>query len=333
VSRALRARAPTRLDFGGGWTDVPPYSDEQGGAVCNVAITRYATASVTLGVDDVRVRPVRGAPGTGEDALVRAALRRSRVPDAMATLDSDYPVGAGLGGSSAAGVALAGALAVLEGTPLDPAELAERSRRTEVEELRIAGGFQDHYAAAFGGALLLTFEGCVGVETLALPPGSADALARRALLLYTGESRISARTIDAVVDACRVGDPRVCDALARMKALARDMASALRAGDIDTLGALVGEHWRHQRSLHPSITTARIDEIDAVAARAGAIGMKALGASGGGCVVVFAREGAEDELARALAPLGQRLEYGVDDTGFRVLAPDANPETSAEARA
>ena len=324
MSRALVARAPTRLDFGGGWTDVPPYSTEQGGAVCNVAITRYATASVMHGVDDASLRSHR-TPSVGEHALVRAALRRCNVPGATASVASDFPVGAGLGGSSAAGVALAGALAELEGAPLDCAALAECSRRTEVEELGIAGGFQDHYAAAFGGALLLTFSDCVAVEMLALPPGTADALARRALLLYTGQSRISSVTIDAVVDACRAGEPRVCDALEHMKSLAREMAAALRAGDVDALGTLVGEHWLHQRALHPSITTPRIDEIEAVATRTGALGMKALGASGGGCVVVFARDGGEAELARALAPLGERLEYAIDETGFCVLDGKAGP--------
>ena len=42
-------RAPTRIDFGGGWTDVPPYSDEVGGFVCNLAIARYATVTVSRG--------------------------------------------------------------------------------------------------------------------------------------------------------------------------------------------------------------------------------------------------------------------------------------------
>jgi D-glycero-alpha-D-manno-heptose-7-phosphate kinase len=98
------------------------------------------------------------------------------------------------------------------------------------------------------------------------------------------------------------------------------MAAALRAGDLDALGTLVGEHWIHQRALHPSITTARIDEIMEAAHRAGALGGKALGASGGGCVLVIARDGREAELAHALAPLGERLDFTVDDTGFDVVA-------------
>lgn len=317
MSRALVARAPTRLDFGGGWTDVPPYTTEEGGAVCNVAISRFATATAAVGG---HAAARAGRATAGDQALIDAALRRAALPGAEAAVASDFPVGAGLGGSSAAGVALAGALAHLAGEQPLPGELAERSRDTEVRELGIAGGFQDHYAAAHGGALLLTFEDCVGVEQIALTPAICSALARRALLVYTGESRISGTTIRAVLDAYAAREPRVCDALARMKGLARQMAAALRAGDIDALGGLVGEHWVHQRALHPLITTPRIDAIMHAAARSGGIGMKALGASGGGCVVAFAAEGREAELASALAPLGSRLDYAVDEGGFQVVA-------------
>jgi D-glycero-alpha-D-manno-heptose-7-phosphate kinase len=48
VTRAVVARAPTRLDLGGGWTDVPPYPEREGGVVCSVAIARYATAFSAL---------------------------------------------------------------------------------------------------------------------------------------------------------------------------------------------------------------------------------------------------------------------------------------------
>jgi D-glycero-alpha-D-manno-heptose-7-phosphate kinase len=320
MRRTLSARAPTRLDFGGGWTDVAPYADEFGGAVCNLAITRYATATVSLDSDAESPAPTHGS----DDALVSAAIRCSPVPRATASVTSDFPVGAGLGGSSAAGVALAGALAALAGARLDASALAERSRRTEVEELRVAGGFQDHYAAAFGGALLLTSDRTVQVEPIALTPTLAEALARRIVLLYTGQSRISARTITAVADACRARDSQVCRALDECKRLALLMAGALRREDVDALGELTGEHWTHQRALHPSITTERIDAIHAACLRAGALGMKALGASGGGCVMAVAREGREEALAAALAPFGERLTFGVDQLGFQLLPTAQN---------
>jgi D-glycero-alpha-D-manno-heptose-7-phosphate kinase len=317
VTRAIVARAPTRLDFGGGWTDVPPYCDREGGVVCSVAITRFATATAATSERAAR----RAGAGLREpDALVSAALRRGGVPGAVATITTDFPSGAGLGGSSACGVALAGAIATLAGEPLELDALAAKSRATEVEELRVVGGFQDHYAAAFGGALLLTFSDCVGVEALSLSPRSAADLARRAVLLYTGESRLSGNIVAAVLDAYVRGERRTCDSLARMKALAIDMAAAIRRDDLDALGTLTGEHWVYQRQLHESITTPRIDAIVDVAGRSGALGVKALGASGGGCVVAIARDGREDELAAALEPFGERLAFDVDPDGFRVVA-------------
>jgi D-glycero-alpha-D-manno-heptose-7-phosphate kinase len=308
--RVVTARAPTRLDFGGGWTDVPPYCEREGGAVCNIAITRYATATITSSDDTP----------SHDDPLVRAALRRAEVGDVSVSIRSDFPVSAGLGGSSAAGVALAGALASLTGRTLSRHALASLSRATEVDEMGMPGGFQDHFAAAFGGALLLTFDhDGAEVEELPLSPDFAATLSRRGVLVYTGESRISGATITAVRDAYLARESRVVDALARMRALAHEQAHAIREGDLDDLAALMGEHWIHQRALHPTITTPRIEEIMRVASRFGALGAKAMGASGGGCVLAIATDGRENELGEALGGLGERLPFQVDLTGFTLL--------------
>jgi len=316
MSRIVVARAPTRIDFGGGWTDVPPYPEERGGFVCNVAISRYATARVEPGDAGL---PDADAERHGTSALVAAAVRAAGVAGVRVSLASDFPIGAGLGGSSAAGVAVHGALARWRGEALEGAALAERSRAAEVDELGIPGGRQDHYAAALGGALALTFGHGVAARALPLPAATVDALERRCVLVYTGRSRISGDTITAVLDAYRDGERRVLDALARMKALAMAMADALDGGDVDALGALVGEHWVHQRALHPAITTPRIDEIIARATAAGAIGCKALGASGGGCVLAIAPAGGEDAVRDAVAAHGAPLSFGIARRGFEVL--------------
>src|SRR5215212_858248 len=165
--QSLIARAPTRLDFGGGWTDVPPYSSEQGGCVCNVAITRHATARVRLARNgEPPAAPAEGR--SGDHALALAALHRAGLPNINVVLTSDFPVGAGLGGSSAAGVAVLGALGKWRGESIEPAALAEKSRQLEVEDLGIPGGRQDHYAAAFGGALGLWLGGTATVRRLPL---------------------------------------------------------------------------------------------------------------------------------------------------------------------
>lgn len=315
-ARRIIARAPTRIDFGGGWTDVPPYPERDGGFVCNVAVS--LTARVELVAEPAELSEGSGRPGStgaGEprDPLAAAALRHAGVA-ARVRISGDFPVGAGLGGSSAAGVALQAALQVLAGEPLDPRTLAGRSRAVEVEELGIAGGWQDHYASAYGGALGLDFGTSTTVDRIALSPDTAQALARRCLLLYSGETRISGANITAVLEAYRARTPRVTQALTRMASLARQMTTTLRSGDLDALGPMVAEHWEYQRSLHPAITTPRIEEIVQRARAAGALGAKALGASGGGCVVIVTPED-PSAVHAAVGGLGTMLPYAVEPRG------------------
>lgn len=317
---ALEARAPTRIDFGGGWTDVPPYSEEQGGCVCNVAIALHAVVRLRSRTpnDPAGVAVRRG----GDAALAAAALRRAAI-DVHVELYSEFPVAAGLGGSSAAGVAVTGALSAWQGRIDDPKTLAEESRRLEIEDLKVPGGRQDHYAAAFGGALDLRFGKDTTVRRIPLTAASRDSLERRCIIAYTGQSRISGDTITAVLDAYRARDQRVLGALDRMRDLAAQMTTALGTGDLDALGALVGEHWEYQRSLHAAIPTPLIDTILERAAAAGASGGKALGASGGGCVLVIAPDDRVAAVRQAVGALAELIAVRVDDDGFRVLSRPA----------
>lgn len=302
------ARAPARLDFGGGWTDVPPYGEEMGGFVCNLAIARHAV--VTLREE--------GTPTAPLDDLTSAAMRRAKLTGVGVSLATHFPPGAGLGGSSAVGVALQAAIGAWREEVLDRETLARRSRGVEVEELGVAGGWQDHYAAAFGGALGLTFTDRVDVRALPVDDALATELERRCVVGYTGESRISGATITAVLDAYRDRAAHVVSALARMAELARAMAAAVAARSLDDLGDLVREHWTHQRALHPRITTPGIDRALDAARAAGSIGGKALGASGGGCVLAIAGEGRERDVREAMARVATLVSFRVDREGVRV---------------
>lgn len=314
--RSVTVRAPTRIDLGGGWTDVPPYCDEQGGFVCNVAIRRYATATLTAD----ETYPRGADSGAANDPLIAAVLKRTGTRGARLELTSDFPVGAGLGGSSAASAAAQGAIAAYRRVRWDRAGIAEEGRRIEVEELGIAGGRQDHYAATHGGALGLTFSDKVEVKKLRVTDETIAALERRAFLIYTGESRISGETITGVMGAYLNNERNVRGALASMASLARHMADALERGDVDGLGPLLAEHWIRQRSLHPAIPTPRIDDIIATAKGAGAAGWKAMGASGGGCVLILAPEEVVDRVRMSVATLGVFVPWSFDREGLAVQA-------------
>lgn len=313
MSREVATRAPTRIDLGGGWTDVPPYCDREGGFVCNVAIARYATATLTAkaGGDDL-------SSAEADSALLRSVLKRSALTNVSLRLNNDFPVGAGLGGSSAATAAMIAAVAEWRGELWDRSAVAEAGRQIEVEDLGIAGGRQDHYAATFGGALALTFTTSVSVRRIPMSERTRDELASRSLLVYTGQSRVSGEAITAVLGEYESGEQRVVRALRRMRELAELMAAALEHADLDGVGAMLDEHWQFQRMLHPTIPTPLIDDIIVRAGAAGALGAKAMGASGGGCVLIMARADDVERVRRSIASLGTILDFRVDCDGVAI---------------
>lgn len=287
---------------------MPPYTTDVGGAVCNVAIELRARATVTTA-------PTATPPA---DPLLRAAWDRAGRPAVSIALESAIPIGSGLGGSSAAGVALAAALAAHGGRTLTRAELAELSRSTEAETMGLPGGCQDHFAAAFGGALLLDCRAQTTVHEVPMSDECVGEFERCALIGFTGVSRMSSATITAVLDSWRAGEAVTCDALQSMAALAPRMAAALAGGAIDELGRLLAEQWLAQRALHPTITTPAIDQIVEETSLAGALGAKALGASGGGCVLVIARSDRVDAVREALARRAAILPLRVSRGGMQV---------------
>jgi D-glycero-alpha-D-manno-heptose-7-phosphate kinase len=306
VPTTIVTRAPTRIDFGGGWTDVPPYSNEVGGFVCNVAIARYATVTLSHGAMDGDTV----AAARGDRDIISATAKRFRVTDARITVTSDFPVSAGLGGSSAVGVAAVAAFAALGGQRMSPTAIAELSREIEIGDVGIPGGRQDHYAAAYGGALGLRFSAAgVDVREIPLSEKVRSELERRCLIVYTGQSRVSGETITAVMREYANREPRVIYSLARMREIAEEMAVTLAHGNFDKLATLVTEQWMHQRALHPAIPTPLIDDIIAHAQAAGAIGAKALGASGGGCVLLMTRPDRIDAVRKSVESLGELLPF------------------------
>ena len=200
----FHAVAPVRLDFAGGWTDVPPFSGREGGVVVNAAIGLSARVELTLG--GPRIRLV--ADDLGEELecansgglvldgrldLLKAALRMFPV-QATCTLATrcDAPRGSGLGTSGAMDVALVAALTLARGERLAERDIAEQGWYLEAVEAKLPGGRQDQFAAALGGFHRFSFrDPDVGVEPITLDPAFATALERQTVLCYTGSSRVS----------------------------------------------------------------------------------------------------------------------------------------------
>ncbi len=90
--------------------------------------------------------------------LAKAAIARMGVDTGVdVDIESEAPPGSGLGGSSALVTAVVAGLAMVQDRALTAKELAELSYAVERDDLDISGGWQDQYAAAFGGCNLIEF--------------------------------------------------------------------------------------------------------------------------------------------------------------------------------
>ena len=298
--RTLEASAPVRLDFAGGWTDVPPFSEREGGAVVAAAIGLRTHARVSCGGDELRLvsedlDDELTLPGTatpvpdGRLDLLKAALRLHPVGPCALTTRSEVPPGSGLGSSGSLDVALVAALTAARGVQLAPTEIAEEGCRLERDEAGIAGGKQDQFMAALGGFRELTFrDPDVSARPLAIDSGVAAELERSIVLCYTGVSRVSGRTIARVIASYERGEPAVVRALRGMRDAAGLMAEALPTGDFARIAELLSRNWRFQQDLDPAMRTADMARLEAAAGAAGALGGTAAGSGAGGCMFVLA---------------------------------------------
>ncbi len=210
-------------------------------------------------------------------------------------IESDIPEQSGLAGSSALLTAIVGCLLKYEGTlPEIPHLLAERVRRIEANELRVACGYQDFYMAVFGGLNLMDFRDKEGLGTDPNEPlATVEPLQRYCegkgipmWLATTGGKRFSGAVHKSLRARWEEGERAVVEGMARIGRLAREARIALLEGDWQRLGALMNENYTIIHSLGGS--GENLHQLVHVALENGALGAKLAGAGGaGGSIIVL----------------------------------------------
>lgn len=315
-----RSQAPLRLDFAGGWTDVPPFSRREGGVVVNGALELYARAELKIGGTLIRLvsedldlsvecANAGGLVLDGRLDLHKCGLRMFPVTGGLTlTTKSDAPPGSGLGSSGALDVALVALLTRARQDAPSEREIAEYGWHLEVVEAGNPGGKQDQYAAAFGGFNLIEFHrDSTLVNPLRIRPEVIAELEYRLLLCYMGQTRQSANIIERQVESYRQGKGATVEALHRLKAETVEMKRALLLGDIDGMGELLHQAWEHKKQLDKGISNSHVDRLYQLARREGAIGGKMPGAGGGGYFLLLTRFDRKHRVAAVLEKHGGQV--------------------------
>ena len=333
----VRARAPLRLGLAGGGTDVAPYCDLYGGQVMNATIDRYAYAIVAPGQRseacfhalDVGHEESHSCDdaidGNGPLQLLKGVYARvsrdflggERPPLTVKTF-SDAPPGSGLGSSSTLVVALVQAFAEYFSLPLGEYEVAHLAYEIERKDLKLAGGKQDQYAAAFGGFNFMEFyaEDHVVVNPLRIKDWVRAELEASLVLYFTGVSRASAEIIGRQSRSIDAKDEQSTEATHRLKQEAVRMKECVLRGDLRGLESTMQAGWEAKKRMAAGITNPLIDRMEQVAFANGARAAKVSGAGGGGFMMFLCDPECRIGLVRSLlAQGGSTLDFHFTQQG------------------
>jgi D-glycero-alpha-D-manno-heptose-7-phosphate kinase len=322
-NRMVMTRAPLRISFVGGGTDVPFYYKKSGyGAVTSAAIDKFIYVAVNKKFDDkIRVSYSRTEITDSLDKIihpsVRESLRLLELPKGIEIVSiSDVPSqGTGLGSSSTFLVALLHALHSFKGDFVNAEQLAREAVHVERNILREAGGKQDQYMAAYGSIDLMKFYGDerVDVQPLVINEEKMKRLEESLLLLYLERERSSSSIIkDQGVSAN--DQMATYDEFTKM---AEDSCKYIVDGDVPELGSLVMKYWNLKRTLSGRISDERIDDTILRALEMGAFGGQVIGAGGGGFLMLVADPQVHQKIANSLGL--KKLDFRFQFGGSRVI--------------
>lgn len=312
-----RARAPVRMSFCGGGADLTYYFIDHPAAVLSCTVGLYAHATL-VPRDDQCIRIFSEDLGLEENYLSLSALLATSDKSLLATivsvikpsygfdlyLRSDFPVGSGLGGSSAATTATIAVFNELRQDRWSTYEIAELAFQAERLCFGIAGGWQDQYASAFGGFNLIEFENQQNmVHPIRLEEAIHNELESCLMLCDTGISHESGRLHDLQREAMQ-SDEGQTELLSASVALCRRMHRHLIRGELRDFGMCLDEAWQLKKRFSTAISHSRLDDVYEAAIKAGALGGKLLGAGGGGFFLFYVQPQQRQRVIHAVRALG-----------------------------
>lgn len=304
----VRSKAPLRLGFAGGGTDVSPYCDEYGGIVLNVTIDMYAYCTIEPTNDNKIVfnstdrheyfeSESTSILDIDNELILHKGIYNRIVKDFNGgkplsfkmTTYSDAPAGSGLGSSSTMVVAIIKAYMEWLNLPLGEYDIAHLAYEIERVDLGLSGGKQDQFAATFGGFNYMEFysDSKVIVNPLRLKRWIKNEIENSLVLYYTGTSRESARIIDDQIKNVKEKSEKSLEGMHELKKSATDMKNAILQGNFDRFAECLKEGWESKKKMSASISNTLINEIYDFVINNGGKAAKVSGAGGGGFMMII----------------------------------------------
>ncbi|MDO8460074.1 MAG: sugar phosphate nucleotidyltransferase [Nanoarchaeota archaeon] len=336
----LRGRAPLRISFAGGGTDLPYFFEKYGGAVVNATIDKYCYATIVKRADkkiiidsdlieetDIIVESLEDLKYDGKFDIIKAVIKLMK-PDFgfELYLYNDIPPGRGLGSSASFAVLIASLLNNLMDGKLNDYKIAEIAYKCEREELKIKGGWQDQYATVTGGFNFMEFSSeKTIVYPLRLKEEVINELRNHSLLCFVGTSHYSSDIHQKQEEKFNTNGDEILVNLNRLKSLAIEIRDSLLTNHLEIFGKLLHESWEHKRKLSSLTSNSKIDILYETGLKHGAYGGRLLGAGNGGYILFFHQPKRRNELKKALEKIGGEItNFNFEFDGTKIWSVKEN---------
>lgn len=340
----IRARAPVRMSFGGGGSDLTHYFSEHSGAVINSAISLYSHATMKFRNDakiiinstDLNAKLVASdlecaLSQESPFGLVQSLLSVIRPQHGFELhLNSDFHVGSGLGGSATLLAAVLGCFNLVRKDQWTQHELVEIAFQAERLQFGIAGGWQDQYASIFGGFNFIEFHPEQNIiSPLLINPDVCLELEESLILCDTGIVHHSGKIHHEQKQTML--SQSIQKMVAENVKLSYDIRNHILRGELDQFGECLNKSWILKRNFSPLITNSQIDEIYNGALENGASGGKLLGAGGGGYFVFYVPPFKKHKLSLYLQSKGLTLQpFRFEPSGLQAWSSRSNDKITVK---
>ena len=320
-------RAPFRVSFCGGGSDLPSFYEQYGGCVLSTTIRKYMYLTIHnfFHKDQIVLKYSKTETVKDYDSIehkyFKQCLKDFGIMGVEISSMADIPSGTGLGSSSSFTVALLHLLHTYKGEYVSKYKLAKDACEVEIDKLGEPIGKQDQFAAAFGGLKYYEFQpsGFVNVEPIIMKPESYLQLERNILMFYLGGVHSASAILKEqsqnvkAVDKAKI-QKQMCE-------LTRQLKEELQHNNVDAMGELLHENWVLKKSLASGITNPLIDDTYKKALNAGAMGGKLLGAGGAGFMIFYVKPEQQESVRKALAHL-REMDFEMDNSGASIVHVD-----------
>jgi D-glycero-alpha-D-manno-heptose-7-phosphate kinase len=313
------AKAPLRVSFFGGGSDIPAHFAQWGGATISTAIDKYVYVAVMhTPHDHIKVSYSKQECVTDiedlQNEIVKNALKFFGIKSNIEiTSFADIPtIGNGLGGSSAFTCALIKALSAYLGFEyINPYLIAKTACHIEIDLCGWKIGMQDQFASAFGGMNYIKYSNRLGTSGVDVKRLDTMAIENYMILIPTNVEHHAAKILDSINFEAKTF---VINELARMA----DMQGTQLVNPFD-YGRLLDSAWILKKQMSEEISSSDIDIMYDRCKSADAVGAKLLGAGGGGYMLAIT-----DSKSAIRQEFSDRtcLDVGISHEGARVVYRD-----------